>query len=193
MKKINLIINLFFLLNIVSCQTDSIKEIAQKNFEEYFKKFKDAYPADKFEYTFSEYSELFEMRPYPEDMKYLSKLDSTNCNDKFYSLYAHKISLITEEDIRAEELPISPDLKKTYKKLKKLALSSELSNEHNLENEISLARKMRELMKKEKPPLTGYGQTVLSHSENSKGVVNESTIFIEYDLDYNVVGMGTLK
>jgi len=62
-----------------------------------------------------------------------------------------------------------------------------------LKEEIELAAKIRELMKKEKPPLTGYGQTVHSHSENSEGITKENEIYIEYDLDLKVVNMSTIK
>lgn len=126
-------------------------------------------------------------------MLYLSKLDSSNFNDKFYSLYAHKISLLKDHDSQIDELSLSDELIKTYRKLKDLALSSELSKEHNFEREMELAEKLRELMKKEKLPLSGYGQTVHSRAVNDEGKVIESEIFIEYDLDFNVVNIGSME
>jgi len=102
-----LIFTLFFCTTISSCQKPNSKDIAKINFEEYFKNFKEAYPADQFEYSFSNYSELFELRPFPSDMMYLSKLDSFVNLDKYYSLYAYKVKRVTKDAVQVNDLPIN--------------------------------------------------------------------------------------
>lgn len=179
---------LFFNFSTAFVFSQSPEKRAIASFKKYYADFKKAYPADNNKDSLKDFSDVWEHKSIPEELKTMMEYDS-----KFYISYLYQLKYSRDTLTKISSLDFSPAVKETYSKFRKSVLDGQKKGEFDKVKDKEYSQKLKTLVDQIKPPLIGYYQTATLVSRSPDKKVSENKIIITYSLDFDVIEFAAIE
>ena len=190
---------LVLLMNLTinsNCQNLSKEQAAKNNFERFFQEFKSEYPADKFEYTFYNYSPLDSIFAFPEILITLSEMEKIKDSNTFFSIVTDQLNGEIQNfmgQINIADLNLPTEISLNYRVFVEIINNGNSEDGFDIELANQKSKELANMLESATKPFIGYVQIVQSKSQNKQGNKNESKMHIQYNIDLEVVSFGIIQ
>lgn len=189
MKK-QLLVTIIFSLKLICFYGQTKEEIAAKNFELHFISLKNSYQVDLSKSYFNNYSELWERKAMPIELKMMLEYDTL----KFYNLYIYHTNNSRDTLIRISTLDYTQYIKDLYLKFKRSIIDGEKHNKYNWKQDKEYSENLKLSVDQIYLPIIGYYQSAVIIIRSPPGrKEQEIKIIITYNNDLEPIEFNIIE